>query len=364
MDDPLTSALWDLAPCGCLVTDPAGVILHANATLRRWLGDGAEIAVAGTRLASLLTPASALYHDTVLMPRLLVAGDVREAAVDLEGRRTVPLPVFLSARRPPPAPGRADTILITLVDASERRRYEADLLQAARALQASVEQKNRILGMVAHDLRSPLADIIGLIDLVGLTTTDPTNQDYLGLARTSGMAMLAQIGDLLDAAAAADGRLRLDLADGDLVPVLRCAVDSARRAAARKGSRVEHPDPGSVLRCRHDAARMGQALTNLLSNAIKFSPPGSVVVLTAESAAGGIRISVSDQGPGIPPDEMPRLFQAFATGSARPTGGERSIGLGLAIVRRIVEGHGGRISVAPGTAGGSVFIIDLPRAQG
>jgi two-component system OmpR family sensor kinase len=362
MDDPPIDALWDIAPCGFLVTDPAGMVLHANETLRRWLGDGEDTAVAGVRLASLLTPAGALYHDTMLMPRLLVGGEVREAAVDLLGRRRTPLPVFLSARRSPAASGRADTILMTLVDATERRRYEADLLQATRALHASVEQKNRILGMVAHDLRAPLADIIGLIDLIGFSPVDPLQRQYLDLARSSGTAMLGQIADLLDAAATAEGRLRLDLADGDVAPTLRSAVDSARRLAAHKGSTVDYADPGMPLVCRHDPARLGQVLTNLLSNALKFSPAGGAVVLAAAPMDGGVRMTVSDQGPGIPPDELPTLFTPFATGSARPTGGERRTGLGLAIVKRIVEGHGGRITVAPRPGGGSVFTVELPVA--
>jgi PAS domain S-box-containing protein len=351
--------LFEHAPCGWVVTDGSGSIHAANPAFRGWVAAG-DRDLHGVRFADLLTPGGRLYHDMVIVPRLLLGSEIREAAVELAGWRDRPLPVFLTARVVERQDGRPAAVHMAVIDASERRRYESELLAATHALQGMIEQKNRILGMVAHDLRSPLSNIIGLIELAVGDPADPSAGAYLGMARTSAEHMLVQIRDLLDATAAEDGRLRCVLADGDLRIALTHAIDSAGRAAAGKSSRVGYLPPETPLRCAHDPARIDQALGNLIGNAIKFSPPGSVIEVTAGLQDGAIAVAVADRGPGIPPEEIDNLFQPFATGSARPTAGERSTGLGLAITRRIVEAHSGSITVRPRAGGGSVFEMVIP----
>ena len=109
-----------------------------------------------------------------------------------------------------------------------------------------------------------------------------------------------------------------------------------------------------------DAERISQVVTNLVSNAIKYSHPETTVTLSATTSGSRLQISVTDQGQGIPEDELPNLFKDFGRTSVKPTGGERSIGLGLAIVRRLVEAHGGRVWVRSEVGQGSTFCFSLP----
>ncbi len=109
-----------------------------------------------------------------------------------------------------------------------------------------------------------------------------------------------------------------------------------------------------------DAGRIEQVLNNLIGNAMKFAAPGSRVLVSALSAADAVVFSIADEGPGIPPGDLPNLFKPFARATARGTAGEKSTGLGLAIVRKIVEAHGGRIWVESEPGHGATFFVSLP----
>jgi len=356
---PPLDELWNNAPCGFLVADRQGVTRRINATLLQWLGlpeDGAL----GHRFAELLAPSSRMYSDTVLMPTLLMGGEVREVALDLLRGDGASLPVFCSARydaqRDPP------TIQMTLVDARERRRYERDLLASNRALQSMIEERNRILGMVSHDLRAPLQGLLGLADLLSLQELGEKSREYVTRIDSTCATMLQLLNDLLDAASAeVGGSMRIDTVQSDLVPCLVQTVLVMEAGAEAKGSTLALVRPEQPLVVAHDAARLAQALNNLVGNAIKFSPPGSDIVLSVEGEDGDIVIVVADRGPGIAPHEVERLFQPFVIGAARPTGGEPSSGLGLAIVRRIAEAHEGQVTVRPRSGGGSEFCLRIPR---
>jgi len=356
---PPWDTCWDNAPCGFLIANGQGVIRRVNATLLQWTGlseDGAQ----GRYFPELLTSSSRMYFDTVLLPALVMGGDVREVAMDVQRGDGASLPVFFSARydaqRDPP------TIQMTLVDARERRRYERDLLASNRALQSMIEERNRILGMVSHDLRSPLQGLLGLAELLGLQELDERGRGYVALMESTGATMVQLLNDLLDAAAAEEGGfLRIQKVQSELVPTLVQAVLVMEAVAEAKGSTLALVRPEAPLMVAHDATRLVQALNNLVGNAIKFSPPGSDIVLSVEGEDGDIVMVVADRGPGIAPHEVERLFQSFVVGAARPTGGEPSAGLGLAIVRRIAEAHEGQVTVRPRTGGGSEFCLRIPR---
>ena len=136
-------------------------------------------------------------------------------------------------------------------------------------------------------------------------------------------------------------------------------VERHARASAAKGTQVllEHFSTGQV---RADPNRLSQVMDNLISNAVKYSPPGSVVRVQVEHGQEGWRFAVSDQGPGISEGEQKKLFQNFSRLSSRPTGGEKSTGLGLAITRRLVEAHGGKIGVISASGAGTTFWFTIP----
>ena len=352
-------ALWQEAPCGFLHTDPSGVLQRVNRTWCGWVGVADPSAVIGRHLAEFLTPGSRLYWQTMLLPRLHVGGEVREVALEIAGPESNPLPVFLTARSAQASPSTG--LSLVLIDASERRRYERDLLDATRRLHHSLDQRQRLLGVVAHDLRSPLAGMLGLLEVLSWNAPDADAQENTQLARQTGKQMMRLIGDLLDATAAESGTLRMVKKPGDLVAALGQAVLESTPLAKAKGTTLNWNPPAAPLPCTHDAQRLTQVMANLLSNAVKFSPPSSVVSLRAWTDGTSIRLEVADRGPGIPEGEVERLFQPFARGTAQPTAGESSTGLGLAIVREVVVAHGGQVTIRPHLGGGSIFAVELPQ---
>ena len=222
--------------------------------------------------------------------------------------------------------------------------------------------KNQFLGMAAHDLRNPLQGILTYSDflldeLAGILNADQV--EFLHVIHSQSQYMAHLVDDLLDVAAIESGQLQLDLQPVELVQLAQTNLARNQLIAGRKGITLHlqaMPVPGLLL----DAAKIEQVLDNLVTNAIKFSPSGSRVEVSIQPVGAEIQISVRDQGPGIPPAEMAALFKPFHRTSVKSTAGEKSTGLGLVIVKRIVEGHGGRIQVESQPGQGSTFRVTLP----
>jgi len=223
--------------------------------------------------------------------------------------------------------------------------------------------KDRFLGAAAHDLRSPLTSILGFLDLIlmGAFGEVPAQQEeLLRKVRRSSDGMLRLITDLLDVAAIESGKLDMEMEEADPTAVIQECADSAKVLAQAKAIRMKM-DLRPCLPCvLMDPQRIEQVITNLVTNAIKFSDAETTVTLAATSAGNEVRVSVADEGPGIPADEISQLFQDFARTSVRPTGGESSTGLGLAIVKRVVEAHHGSVDVTSREGEGSTFEFSLP----
>jgi signal transduction histidine kinase len=240
----------------------------------------------------------------------------------------------------------------------EEQRHLVGQLSSANAA------KNQLLGMAAHDLRNPLASVRALAGFLQEDSTGPLNADQKDLVGTileASQSMLALVNELLDTSVLESGAVAIQLQDAALADLLQKEIRLHNINAAGKGTRIELA-PGSALpaRLRFDPAKLRQVVSNLLSNACKFSPPHSVITVRTELTPGGCTIAVEDQGPGIPATEQHKLFQDFGRTSVRPTAGEKSTGLGLAICRRIMEAHGGSISAESRPGHGSVFKFSLP----
>lgn len=226
--------------------------------------------------------------------------------------------------------------------------------------------KNKLLGMAAHDLRNPLASIKGLAEFlsegaVGQLSADQA--DLVNTIRDTSQSMLTLLNELLDVATIEAGELRVHREPHDLVDLVSKSVYLNNINAARKNTRIIFSQPDQPAPARIDAAKMKQVIDNLLSNAVKYSPPGSQVTVSIRGyngSSGGFVIAVQDQGPGIPENERHRLFKDFGTLSVKPTAGEKSTGLGLAICRKIVEAHRGTIQAENLPSGGCEFSISLP----
>ncbi|MBW7895000.1 MAG: hybrid sensor histidine kinase/response regulator [Opitutaceae bacterium] len=262
-----------------------------------------------------------------------------------------------------PKPFQAREVAARIRTHLENRR----LVEAQRALVEQLSNanaaKNRFLGMAAHDLRNPLAGIRGLAEFMieGAVGEIPAEQlDLLKNIHAASQSMLELVNELLDISAIESGELKLSLRELDLGEVIAKSVYLANIEAGKKGSRIDFTLPEHRRSMRLDAEKMKQVVDNLLSNAIKYSPPGSVVIVDCICTAGSAGFSVKDQGPGIPENERDRLFKDFSRLSVKPTGGEKSTGLGLAICRKIVEAHGATITATNLPAGGCEFRVTFP----
>ncbi len=257
---------------------------------------------------------------------------------------------------------------------NELANVQRELVRKNVELTRSNELKNQWLGMAAHDLRTPLGVIQNYAEFL-LEEAGPAlsveHRRFLEVIHRSSRFSHRLVDDLLDVSVIESGELRLDLQAVDLGELVEHGVTMHRVLAAKKDIRIALDAPAAGPqwpRLLADANKLQQVLTNLLDNAVKFSQPGSgvrvqlqfVPAVVAGSDGGHAVVTVTDQGPGIAADELGKLFKPFGRTRVRSTGGEASTGLGLAIARRIVEGHGGEMTLQSTPGHGSCFGFRLP----
>jgi signal transduction histidine kinase len=225
------------------------------------------------------------------------------------------------------------------------------------------ELKNQFLGIAAHDLRNPIAYIQMasefMLDPVGEEPLSVNDTRMLTDIRDQSQHMLTLLNELLDVTQIESGKLTLKPESIDVTQFLQDAARRHAQLAAPKGTilHIGEVPAGLVMA---DRSRLRQVIDNLVSNAVKYAPAGTTVTIDAARMDDCWRISVTDEGPGIKPEDREKLFTDFAKLSAKPTGGESSTGLGLAITRRIVEAHGGYIDVDSTPGHGATFWFTLP----
>jgi two-component system, sensor histidine kinase and response regulator len=233
------------------------------------------------------------------------------------------------------------------------------------ALSQANADKNKFLSLAAHDLRNPLASIYQLSKFLRDGTVGPVPPDQLDLIQTiytTSQSMLGMVNELLDVVTIESGELKLNLEVTNLASLIEKCVYVENIEAAKKKSHIVFapPPPASVVQI--DPAKIKQVIDNLLTNAVKYSPPGSTIAVQMQFAPDGssFGLGVKDQGPGIPENERDKLFKDFGRLSVRPTAGEKSTGLGLAICRKIVDAHGGTIIAENQPEGGCEFRVTFP----
>jgi signal transduction histidine kinase len=242
--------------------------------------------------------------------------------------------------------------------AIERVRLH-DAERAARAdAERALRLRDEVLAVVAHDLRNPLGRISMAASLLAEESLGPDRRvEILGVLRRSAEGMSRLVGDLLDVASIEAGRLAIERRPMDVGALVVDVHEMFRPTAARRGVRLERAVADALPLVAADRGRLLQVLGNLLDNALRLTPGEGLVVVSAEHAPDAVRLSVSDTGPGIAPEEAPHLFDRFWQGRPGRRGGA---GLGLAIARGIVEAHRGRIWVESTPGEGSTFHILLP----
>jgi signal transduction histidine kinase/ActR/RegA family two-component response regulator len=279
-----------------------------------------------------------------------------------------------------------------LSNADDRLRNIIQLQQKARSLEAEIaerkeveerlrvsliqeqlarveaERANRLkdefLATVSHELRTPLNAIIGWTHMVRAGGLDEaTAARAIETIERNAKSQAQLIEDILDVSRVVTGKLRLNIERVDVASVINAAVDSVQLAADAKGIRLEVILDRSAREVPGDASRLQQIVWNLLSNAIKFTPAGGRVQVRLERAGSDAQIRVSDTGQGISPDFLPFIFDRFRQADGTSTRRYGGLGLGLAIVRHLLELHGGTISAdSPGEGLGATFTVRLPLA--
>jgi two-component system sensor histidine kinase/response regulator len=245
-----------------------------------------------------------------------------------------------------------------------RVRTHLELKHARQRLREMNDEKNEFMGIAAHDLRSPLTALKGYLELIA---EDPEmeRQEIHTLADRMIAAtkrMVEMVEQLLNANAIERGEVKVRLQPCDLAEILTSVVDSFRPRAGAKQQTICLELSAAGGRGMADLNLIVQVLENLLSNAVKYSPPGKNIDVRLKAAGEGISCEVQDEGPGLSAEDQKRLFSKFGRLSAKPTAGEPSVGLGLSIVKRMVEEMNGRVWCESELGKGAKFVVSLPVA--
>ncbi|MBV9928431.1 MAG: PAS domain-containing protein [Acidobacteria bacterium] len=253
-------------------------------------------------------------------------------------------------------------------DITERKRAEEARLELAReqAARAEAEAANRLkdefLAMLSHELRTPLTAILGWAKLLadGQVAEGRVADAFAAIYRNA-RTQAQLVDDLLDVSRVITGKLRIEVVPVRLASVVESAAAVVRPAAAAKGVTLDVAADADVPTVGGDPARLQQVVWNLLSNAVKFTPTGGRVEARVRRAGSQVEVAVTDTGQGIEPDFLPHVFERFRQGEMGTTRRHGGLGLGLAIVRHLVELHGGTVRAeSEGHGKGSTFILRLP----
>jgi signal transduction histidine kinase len=366
----------DLSVQGIFVTDEKFTVLAWNHWLEEYSGRGAA-SIVGFGLfeayPDLIERGLARYYEGAL------AGQVAVLSHRLHGYLLAMPPQAIessyarmrqSARIAPLLEGDRVIGTVTVIDdVTERAEYEEQLVrllareQAARKeAEAANRAKDEFLATVSHELRTPLNAISGWVQILRKGNLDPEFVRYgLETVERNVQVQTRIIEDILDVSRVIRGKLSLQVEAVDLVPVILAALDAVRLAADARSIRLQAEVENQEVLVSGDPNRLQQVVWNLVSNAIKFTPPGGNVTVRLEQTDSQAEISVADSGKGISAEFLPFVFDRFRQADSTSTRSHGGLGLGLAIVRHLVEMHGGTVHAdSPGEGQGAIFTVSLP----
>jgi signal transduction histidine kinase/ActR/RegA family two-component response regulator len=264
--------------------------------------------------------------------------------------------------------GRA--FLEAMADQCAQAIERAQLYTIERVRREELERSNRmkddVFGIVSHELRTPLSAILGWARMLrqGMLDTPPANDRALDAIVRNAALLSRLVDDLLDVSRIVSGKLALETTNVDLGVVVEAAVDSVRPMLLAKNIEIATAAPPEPVRVRGDFRRLQQVLWNLLTNAIKFTPQGGRVMVRLVREEAAASIAVEDSGVGIPADVLPHVFERFKQADGTTTRRFGGLGLGLSIVRHVVEAHDGSVRAeSEGEGRGAVIVVRLPMSD-
>jgi phosphoserine phosphatase RsbU/P len=354
--------LFENAPCGYLVLAPDGRIAKANKTLCTWTGYS-HGHFAGKRLHQFLNMAGRIYYETHIAPLLRMQGFFNEFALDFLTESGERLPVIANAVEQRTPEGTLLSTRLVVIRATDRRRYERELLDARSTATESLkseretaELREQFIAVLGHDLRNPLAAISAGARILQRGPRDDKELRVLDMINTTVTRMSGLIDNVLDFARGRLGggvTLSRD-ANRPLEPVLEQVVDELRTASPEHiiETSIEITKP---VHC--DRTRIGQLVSNLIGNALAHGAPDKPVRVGARTEGDVFELWVANAGDPIPEPAMKQLFEPFFRGDPRDS--PKGLGLGLHIASQIAQAHGGRIAVTS-TVEETRFVFTMP----
>jgi sigma-B regulation protein RsbU (phosphoserine phosphatase) len=357
--------LYENAPCGYLSIKPDGRIAKVNATFTKWMGWPADQLV-GKRFLDLLNIAGRIFYETHFAPLLRMQGFFNEVALDLVTQQGKRLPVLVNATERRGAAGEHLFTRLTIFNATDRRRYERELVDARAALEASLLDerttsalREQFIAVLGHDLRNPLSAISTGSDLLVRTAASDRARSIATLIQTSASRMAGLIDNVMDfARGRLGGGLTLEwTADAPVDLLLHQVVNELQASAS---DRVIETDIAPGMRVTCDTRRIGQLASNLLGNAISHGGRDKPVLLRASVSNETYEFFVANAGDPIPPAALEKIFEPFERGTLRSS--LQGLGLGLYISSQIAKAHGSSLSVVS-TPAETRFTFRMPLAH-
>ncbi|HEY8185763.1 MAG TPA: PAS domain S-box protein [Pyrinomonadaceae bacterium] len=351
-----------------IATDLNGTVVYWNSFAEGLYGWSAEEAL-GSNILELVPTAETREQATEILTRLK-EGQSWSGEMQLRRRDGSVFPAMITDSPIVSEEGELIGVVGVSVDISERKRAEeerAKLLQAEREARAEAEQANRLkdefLATLSHELRNPLNVILGYAEVL-LRSDEARSSPFIKRAaeilKRNALAQSRLVRDLLDLSRLHIGKLSLNREVVSLMTVLNNAVETVRDDAAAKQILIEFDVPEEVIFVDGDPLRLEQVLWNLLNNAVKFTPEGGKVTIRQIRETGCVRLIVEDNGPGIEPGFLPHVFEMFRQADASSSRPHTGLGIGLALVRQLVDLHGGTVTAESILGQGAKFTIELP----
>jgi PAS domain S-box-containing protein len=383
-----TLAQYERAPIGFLCLSPDGWIGKANQTLLGWLGYTRDELVGQMRIQDLMTVGARIFFDTRHASALLLQGQVQDIAVDLRARDGTLVPVLLNTLLERDGAGRPLLMQMSLFNASERRRYERELLQAKRQAEqaaltleqrvnertsqlaaaltraeSAMRAKNDFLANMSHEIRTPLNCILGMTHLLRDSAPAQPAGQYLDSIVHAGNSVVKIVSEILDLCKMEAGKLEIEQLPLDPRDIVAEVTDRFAGLAAERGLVLDvDVDQALPRQIVGDPLRLSQILSNYLDNAIKFTRHGRIDVRVRLAARDGdrvrVRLEVQDTGIGLSPEQQAGLFQPFHQADTTTTRNYGGTGLGLAICRQLAELMDGSVGVSSSGVG-SLFWCEV-----
>jgi PAS domain S-box-containing protein len=347
---------------GIVTMDEDGTIGSVNPAAERLFGYAAEELV-GENVKALMPETHRSAHDDYFA-EYRRAGEAKIIGIgrEVEGRRKDGSIFALELAVSEFEFGARPHFTAILRDITERKRIEQQKHEVMVALKESDRQKDEFLALVSHELRGPLAPLRNCLELLKLRGSDPSLRDKVQETMERQLEQLVRlVNDLLDLGRISRGQIEVRREAVELGSVMRHAVEACAPLATAANHALSTVVPPEAIYVDADPARLAQVFGNLLQNACKYTEPGGRIEFSASRQAGQAVVCVKDTGVGIPPDKLKSIFGLFVQLGRTPERTQGGLGIGLSVVKRLIELHGGSIealSAGPGT--GSEFIVRLP----